>query len=282
MNKHIKRLVSGAFIVVLASAMLFTVKEIGVVVNNEPVVIEALGSDGGSGSTNVNPAPVKPVIKPSKPVKKENPITVKGKTNKIDYKKLSKKSKIVSQKKAFTISNAQGAVTFSKKSGNKKITISKKGAITVKKGLKAGKYKFVVNVNAAGNASYKSATKIATVIINITPSKNPITVAGKSLTVAGDDVVSADKVIATKSAVKIKGAQGKLSYKKTSGSKLITVDPANGSITVSKGITPGEYTVKVKVTAKGTNNYKAGSGIAEVKISVTESTPPAPEDTPAE
>ena len=57
--------------------------------------------------------------------------------------------------------------------------------------------------------------------------------------------------------------------------EMITVDPASGSITVGKGITPGEYTVKVKVTAKGTNNYKAGSGTAEVKISVTEPTPPA-------
>ena len=48
----------------LASAMLFTVKEIGVVVNNEPVVIEALGSDGGSGSTNVNSIPILRMVTP--------------------------------------------------------------------------------------------------------------------------------------------------------------------------------------------------------------------------
>ena len=51
MKKHIKRLISGAFIIVLASAMLLTVKEIGMVVNNEPVVIVALGSDGDASTT---------------------------------------------------------------------------------------------------------------------------------------------------------------------------------------------------------------------------------------
>ena len=270
MKKHIKRLISGAFIIVLASAMLFTVKEIGMVVNNEPVVIVALGSDG-----NVQPAPSKPSksSKTSKASKVKNPIKVKGKATKIDYKKLSGKNQTITKKKAFTISKAKGTVTFKKKSGNKKITISKKGVITVKKGLKAGKYKFKVKVSAAGNARYKSAAKTVTVTINVTPSKNPITVAGKSLTVTGDEVASADKVIVRENAIQVNDAQGKLSYKKTSGPEKITVDPTSGSITVGKGIASGEYTVIVNVTADGTNNYKAGSGTAEVKISVTEPTP---------
>ena len=281
MKKLIKRLISGVFIIALASTMMFTVKEIGVVVNNEPIVIEALGSDGDQGSTYVPPAPVKPTT-PSKVYRYTNPIKVKGKTNKIDYKKLSNKSQTISKKKAFTISKAKGTVTFSKKSGNKKITISKKGVITVKKGLKAGKYKFKAKVRASGNTYYKSATKTVSVTIKVTPAENPIAVSGKSVTVKGDDVVTANKVVGRKSAIWLKAAEGDVSYKKTSGPKKITVDSDTGSLTVKKGIAPGEYTVKVKVTAEGTNNYKEGSDTAEVKITVTEPTPPETEDTPAE
>ena len=53
----------------------------------------------------------------------------------------------------------QGAKTYAKKSGNKKIVIDKKtGKVTVKKGLKKGKYKVTVAVKAAGNGNYKAKT----------------------------------------------------------------------------------------------------------------------------
>ena len=45
------------------------------------------------------------------------------------------------------------------KKGNKKIVINKKsGKVTVKKGLKKGKYKVTVAVKATGNANYKAKT----------------------------------------------------------------------------------------------------------------------------
>jgi len=47
------------------------------------------------------------------------------------------------------------------------ITIASNGTITVKKGLKKGKYKFVVNVTAAGNGNYNTITKAATVKITV-------------------------------------------------------------------------------------------------------------------
>ena len=57
----------------------------------------------------------------------------------------------------------QGTLTYTKSSGNKKITVAKKtGAVTVKKGLKKGKYPVKVKVKAAGNANYKAATQTLT------------------------------------------------------------------------------------------------------------------------
>ena len=64
-------------------------------------------------------------------------------------------------------SNLTAKYDYKKKSGDAKITIASNGTITVKKGLKKGKYKFVVNVTAAGNANYNKITKAATVNITV-------------------------------------------------------------------------------------------------------------------
>ena len=53
-----------------------------------------------------------------------------------------------------------------KKAGNK-ITVSKKGVVTVKKGLKKGKYTIKVNVKAAGDDTYAPMTKAVTVKVNV-------------------------------------------------------------------------------------------------------------------
>ena len=88
--------------------------------------------------------------------KKANPITVKSKSPSVS--KTAKKAQTIKASDAFTIKNAQGTVTFKKKSGSSgKLSInSKTGLITVKKGTKAGTYKIVVAVTAAGNKQYKA------------------------------------------------------------------------------------------------------------------------------
>ena len=264
--KRIKKIIaSGMMIVLLAVTMIFTAAEIGVVYNNDPVLLEALGSGGGT-------------VKPSK---KANPIKVSGKTVKIQYKKLVKKNQTVSRANAISVSKAKGTVTYKKKSGNAKIVINKKGVITVKKGLKAGTYKFKVNVHASGNSSYKAATKVATVTIKVITSGNPIVVSGKSVTVEGDDLALGNVVIARKNAIEVKNAQGKVTYKKTGGVAMITVNAKNGNITVESGLAMGTYKVKVAVTAAGNKNYKKGTETAVVEITVTDVTPP-PEEPPAD
>ncbi len=103
----------------------------------------------------------------AKCAKYANPITVKVKTATVKFSKLKKKNQTVAQNNAFTISKAQGKVTYTKSSGNKKITVASNGKITIKKGLKKGTYKVKIKVTAAGNATYKAATKTVTVTIKV-------------------------------------------------------------------------------------------------------------------
>ena len=53
--------------------------------------------------------------------------------------------------------------------------------------------------------------------------------------------------------------QGKMAYKKASGSKYITINKTTGKLTVKKGIAKGTYKVKVKVRAAGNANYKVSA-----------------------
>ena len=110
-------------------------------------------------------------------VKAANPMTVKGKTAKIKYRKLKKKNqtltvskvmkftKQLKDKKTYTLSSAKKG----KKNFKKFFTINKTtGKLTVKKGLKKGKYKLTVKVKAAGNANYNaSAWKAVTFTVKV-------------------------------------------------------------------------------------------------------------------
>ena len=70
------------------------------------------------------------------------------------------------------------------------------------------------------------------------------------------------------SAVTVKNAKTTLTYKKVSGSKKLSVNSKTGKITVKKGTGKSTYKIKVKVTAKGTSNYKAASKNVTVKVTV--------------
>lgn len=101
-----------------------------------------------------------------------NTMTAKGKTAKVKFSKLKKKTQTVTAKKAFTVRSAVGTVSCKmaqqNKKAKKKITIGKTGKITVKKGLKKGKYKIKVKVTAAGDERYAPLSKTVTVTIRVT------------------------------------------------------------------------------------------------------------------
>jgi hypothetical protein len=269
MKKFSKIIISAVMITALSVTMLFTVAEMGIMVGNEPVVLTALGSGGDT-----------PYVPPASS-KKANPITVSGKTVKISYNKLKKKNQTISRKKAIDVSNAQGRVSYRKKSGNSKITVTSSGNFNLKKGLKAGTYTVKVNVTASGNSRYYSRTKVATVKIKVLTVENPVEVEGKAVKIKGDDLAAGNKVLPRKKVISVSKAQGKVTYKKASGDKNITVNKKTGDITVKSalaGDAEKTYTVKVKVIAAGNNNYKKGSETAAVKITITPVTPPDPVD----
>ena len=97
--------------------------------------------------------------------KKANPMKAKGRTVKLKAKTLRKKTVKVKAAKACSISGAQGKLSYrkvklSKKKYNKKILVNtSSGKITVKKGVKKGKYQLTMDIRAAGNKRFKSGTK---------------------------------------------------------------------------------------------------------------------------
>ena len=93
---------------------------------------------------------------------KNQTIKVKTKTT----KKTFKVKKLASKKCSFKVkATGKGKITFKKTGGSSCLKINKKGKVTVKKGTAKGNYMISVKVKAAGNASYKAATK--TIIINV-------------------------------------------------------------------------------------------------------------------
>jgi hypothetical protein len=131
-------------------------------------------SSSSSSNKNIEKKPVT-VVAAKRTVKKANTLKVKAKKPTVKYSKLKKKKQTIAVKKAMTVSEAKGKVTYkisSVKKGNKsykkKFSINAKtGKITIKKGLKKGTYKVKIKVKAAGNSTYKAATKTVTVKIKV-------------------------------------------------------------------------------------------------------------------
>ncbi len=101
--------------------------------------------------------------------KAENTLTAKAKKKTLTVKlnKIKKRKVKIKKKDAFKISNGDGKISFQKTKGNSKITVSNKGVITVKKGLKKGKYNVTVKVSAGGDANHKAVDKSVTFKINV-------------------------------------------------------------------------------------------------------------------
>lgn len=72
----------------------------------------------------------------------------------------------------------------------------------------------------------------------------------------------------TVKAITVKSAKGKVTYKKLSGSKKLTVNAKNGKITVKKKSKKGVYKAKVKVSAAATGELKAATKTVTVNIRV--------------
>jgi hypothetical protein len=118
----------------------------------------------------------------------------------------------------------------------------------------AGKYELVATAN---NANYNieevratlTITKLASKVKKVSPLKKSLK-AGKSFN------LKATKV-----------GDGKVTFKKASGNKKITVNKT-GKVVVKKGLKAGKYSVKVKVTVAASKNYKKAAATKTIKITV--------------
>ena len=96
---------------------------------------------------------------------------------------------------------------------------------------------------------------------------NPIKASGKTVSLKYSAVKKKNQTVAQKKAFSVSKAQGKVTYKKSSGNSKITVSSA-GKITVKKGLKKGTYKIKVKVTAAGNSSYKKATKTVTVTIKV--------------
>ena len=99
-----------------------------------------------------------------------NPLKITGKTVSYKQTELSGGSKILAVSKVIkTQQKGSGILRYKKLSGNSKITLDPStGKVTLKKGLKKGRYRVSVEVRAKGDKNHKSVTKTAVFTVRIT------------------------------------------------------------------------------------------------------------------
>ncbi len=97
---------------------------------------------------------------------------------------------------------------------------------------------------------------------------NPLTVKGKTASVAYSKVKKAAQSLGVSKVLAISKAQGTVTYSKVSGNAKITINKKTGKVTIKKGLKKNSYKVKVKVTAAGNKTYAKGSKTKTFTIKV--------------
>ena len=160
--------------------------------------------------------------------------------------------------KAFSLNaKANGKLTY-KSSNTKVAAVDSKGKVTLK-----GVGTATITVSAAATGNYKAAsTKVTIKVAKGTPA---IKVKTTSRTLKVAAVKKKAQKITLGASV---NSKGKLSFKKTSGNKAITVNTKTGALTVKKGLKKGTYKVKVQITSKATGSYNAGKKTVTVTVRI--------------
>ena len=120
-----------------------------------------------------------------------------------------------------------------------------------------------------GKGNYVGSRKL-TFSISTAANKLSVKAKAKTVKVKLDKVKNAKVTLASNIKLANKGT-GKLTYKNVStkkASKSFKVNAKTGKLTVPKGTKKGTYTVKIKVTAAGNSNVKAGSKTVAYKVVV--------------
>ena len=118
---------------------------------------------------------------------------------------------------------------------------------------------YYVRATLAADANHKAATSAAAKL-TVAKAAQPMKLKAVKRTAKAAKVKK--KAVTVAAPLKFtKKAQGKVTYAKVAkgSAKCLTVNKKTGKVTVKQGTKKGTYKVKIKVTAKGNKNYKAGS-----------------------
>ena len=117
-------------------------------------------------------------------------------------------------------------------------------------------------VSVIGKGTYKGKIEKT---FTISKAANRMTVTAKKKTVKYSKVKKAKKLVAP---VTVKKADGKVTYRKLSGSKKLKVNSKNGKVTVVKGTKKGTYKARIRVTAKGDADHTSLSQTKTITIKI--------------
>jgi hypothetical protein len=134
--------------------------------------------------------------------------------------------------------------------------------VTYSNNINAGK----ASVSVKGISPYTGSISKS---FTISKAANKMTAKAKSktITVKYSKVKKSAQTIKAKNAFIVKNAKGKVTYTKKSGNKKIKVS-SSGKVTIGKKLKKGTYSVKVKIKADGTSNYKSATKTITLKIKI--------------
>ncbi|MBQ3904871.1 MAG: leucine-rich repeat domain-containing protein [Eubacterium sp.] len=127
----------------------------------------------------------------------------------------------------------------------------------------AGSYESVIYCSVCG----EEVSRTPVTVPQLEKNANTLYAKGKTVKVKKGTVKKKSVKIKRAKAITVKNAVGALSFKKAKGNKKIMV-AKNGKITVKKGLKKGTYKIKIKVTAAGSDEYKAAVKTVTVIIRV--------------
>ena len=133
--------------------------------------------------------------------------------------------------------------------------------VAYSKNVNAGKAK----VTVTGKGNY---TGTAAGTFTIAKAAQPLKVTGKTVKIKKKTIKKKAKKLDVSKVLAVSGAKGKVTYTKVKGNKKIKISETTGKVTVKKKLKKGTYKVKVKVSAAGNANYKAGSKTVTFTIKI--------------
>ena len=144
--------------------------------------------------------------------------------------------------------------------GGKTLTEGADYILTYSDNINAGQ----ASIKVTGTGDYEGEFTIS---FTITKAANALKASGRKVNVKRSSLKKGKVKLSRAKVMNISSAKGKLSYKKLKGNKKITIDKS-GRLIIKKGLGKGSYTVRIKVTAAGNNNYKKRSKTIRVRIRV--------------